>query len=231
MLISNIVLGTQDDWCSTAFCVRSQLGDAVRGNARVRSEKWRCDIRDTDQAVLTFGDNVPRRVISMASSNCFWNLLRVRALLTTKDMAARTSRLSTITSSTCSARCLQTGRPSRRSWSRSSIAICTWVSSHVVLYLWRPLVDLLFVESEQLQQWNWQHWCDMQLTAQWKSIPGQPGPQKWYQNLLKIIQNRTPASEGQLSGRQYFCTPCRKLSKHAEASLFAVGDISVFVVS
>ena len=39
MLISNIVLGTQDDWCSTAFCVRSQFGDAVRGNARVRSEK------------------------------------------------------------------------------------------------------------------------------------------------------------------------------------------------
>ena len=141
MLISNIVLGTQDDWCSTAFCVRSQFGDAVRGNARVRSEKWRCDIRYTDQAVLTFGDNVPRRVISMASSNCFWNLLRVRALLTTKDMAARTSRLSTITSSTCSARCLETGRPSRRSWSRSSIPICTWVSSHVVLYLWPPLVD------------------------------------------------------------------------------------------
>ena len=141
MLISNIVLGTQDDWCSTAFCVRSQFGDAVRGNARVRSEKWRCDIRDTDQAVSTFGDNVPRRVISMASSNCFWNLLRVRALLTTKDMAARTSRLSTITWSTCSARCLQTGCPSRRSWSRSSIAICTWVSSHVVLYLWPPLVD------------------------------------------------------------------------------------------
>ena len=51
MLISNIVLGTQDDWCSTAFCVRSQFGDAVRGNARARSEKWRCDIRDTDQAV------------------------------------------------------------------------------------------------------------------------------------------------------------------------------------
>ena len=200
MLISNIVLGTQDDWCSTAFCVRSQFGDAVRGNARVRSEKWRCDIRDTDQAVLTFGDNVPRRVISMASSNCFWNLLRVRALLTTKDMAARTSRLSTIMWSTCSARCLQTGRPSRRSWSRSSIPICTWVSSHVVLYLWRPLVDLLFVESEQLQQWNWQHWCDMQLTAQWKLFPGQPGPQKWHQNLLKIIQNRTLASEGQLSG-------------------------------
>ena len=45
MLISNIVLGTQDDWCSTAFCVRSQFGDAVRGNARVRSGNERNNIQ------------------------------------------------------------------------------------------------------------------------------------------------------------------------------------------
>ena len=79
----------------------------------------------------------------------------------------------------------------------------------------------------------------MKLTAlMWHAVDGSMkiGPwsaraPKWYQNLLKIIQNRAPASVGQIRGRQYFCTPCRKLSKHAEAALFAVGDIFVFVVS